>query len=150
MRARRDFEQVLDAFPDHATAHVGLANAHAMRFETTRADPQPDRSALEKAGHHAREACRLDSGSAEAWATRGFVLGCTGERVDALAALRRAVTLEPDNWRHHFRLGYASWGDERLAPPGERWHCCQGFRWPTGWRRRSMSLATSSPKPNAS
>jgi tetratricopeptide (TPR) repeat protein len=114
-RARRDFEQVLEAFPDHATAHIGLANAHAMRFETTRADPNPDRSALEKAGHHAREACRLEPGSAEAWATRGFVLGCTGERVDALAALRRAVTLEPDNWRHHFRLGYASWGEERLG-----------------------------------
>jgi DNA-binding winged helix-turn-helix (wHTH) protein len=114
-RARRDFEQVLEAFPDHAMAHVGLANAHAMRFETTRADPEPDRAALEKAGHHAREACRLAPGSAEAWATRGFVLGCTGERVDALAALRRAVTLEPDNWRHHFRLAYASWGDERLS-----------------------------------
>jgi DNA-binding winged helix-turn-helix (wHTH) protein len=114
-RARRDFEQVLEAFPDHPTAHIGLANAHAMRFETTRADPQPDRSALEKAAHHAREACRLESGSAEAWATRGFVLGCTGERVDALAALRRAVTLEPDNWRHHVRLGYVSWGDERLG-----------------------------------
>jgi DNA-binding winged helix-turn-helix (wHTH) protein len=114
-RARRDFEQVLDAFPHHAMAHVGLANAHAMRFETTRADPNPDRSVLEKAGHHAREACRLEPGSAEAWATHGFVLGCTGERVDALAALRRAVTLEPDNWRHHFRLGYASWGEERLG-----------------------------------
>ena len=115
VRARRDFEQVLEAFPDHAMAHVGLANAHAMRFETTRADPNPDRSVLDKAGHHAREACRLEPGSAEAWATRGFVLGCTGERLDALAALRRAVTLEPDNWRHHFRLGYASWGEERLG-----------------------------------
>ena len=114
-RARRDFEQVLEAFPDNALAHIGLANAYAMRFETMRADPNPDRSSLEKAGHHAREACRLDPGSAEAWATRGFVLGCTGERVDALAALRRAVTLEPDNWRHHFRLGYASWGEERLS-----------------------------------
>ena len=114
-RARRDFEQVLDAFPHNAMAHVGLANAYAMRFETTRADPNPDRSILEQAGHHAREACRLEPGSAEAWATHGFVLGCTGERVDALAALRRAVTLEPDNWRHHFRLGYASWGEERLG-----------------------------------
>ena len=26
--------------------------------------------------------------------------------------------LEPDNWRHHFRLSYASWGEARLrAPP---------------------------------
>jgi DNA-binding winged helix-turn-helix (wHTH) protein len=114
-RGVRDFQQVLEAFPDHAMAHVGLANAYAMRFETTRADAKPDRSALEKAGHHAREGCRLDSGSAEAWATHGFVLGCAGERVDALAALRRAITLEPGNWRHHFRLGLASWGEERLG-----------------------------------
>ena len=114
-RGVRDFQQVLEAFPDHAMAHVGLANAYAMRFETTRADAKPDRSALEKAGHHAREGCRLDSGSAEAWATHGFVLGCSGERGDALAALRRAVTLEPSNWRHHFRLGLASWGEERLG-----------------------------------
>jgi DNA-binding winged helix-turn-helix (wHTH) protein len=113
-RARRDFEQVLEAFPDHAGAHVGLANACAMRFETTRVDPNPDRAALATAQHHAREACRLDAASAEAWATVGFVLGCAGQSADAHAALRRAVTLEPDNWRHHFRLGYASWGEERL------------------------------------
>ena len=24
------------------------------------------------------------------------------------------MTLEPDNWRHHFRLSYVSWGEERL------------------------------------
>ena len=32
----------------------------------------------------------------------------------ALAAMRRAVSLEPDNWRHYFRLSYVSWGEERL------------------------------------
>jgi DNA-binding winged helix-turn-helix (wHTH) protein len=113
-RAHRDFGQVLEAFPDHSMAHVGLANACAMRYEMTRADAEPDRDALTRAMHHAREGCRLDPGAAEAWATLGFVLGCAGKPVDALAALRRAVTLEPDNWRHHFRLGYAGWGEERL------------------------------------
>lgn len=113
-RARRDFEQVLEAFPEHAGAHIGLANAYAMRYEMTRTDADPDRAALTAAMQHAREACRLDQGAPEAWATHGFVLGCAGETADAHAALRRAVTLEPDNWRHHFRLGYASWGEERL------------------------------------
>ncbi len=42
------------------------------------------------------------------------VLDRTGDRVDAVAASKRAVTLEPDNWRHHFRLSYVSWGEERL------------------------------------
>ena len=113
-RARRDFEQVLEAFPDNATAHVGLANALAMGFEMTRADAEPNREALASAREHALEACRLDPRLGEAWATLGFVLNCGGQPADALAALRRAVTLESDNWRHHFRLGYVGWGEERL------------------------------------
>lgn len=113
-RARRDFEQVLQAFPDHATAHIGLANACAMRYEMTRADAHRDAEALTRAAAHAREACRLDPGSAEAWATLGFVHHCSGQPTEALAALRRAITTEPDNWRHQFRLAYAGWGEARL------------------------------------
>jgi tetratricopeptide (TPR) repeat protein len=33
---------------------------------------------------------------------------------EAAEAARRAVALEPGNWRHLFRLGHATWGDERL------------------------------------
>ena len=103
-RAREVFEGALRTVPEHASAHIGLANACVLQFEMTRADPAPDADALAKAAHHAREACRLDPQSGEAWATLGFVLDRTGDRVDAIAAARRAVTLEPDNWRHHFRL----------------------------------------------
>jgi DNA-binding winged helix-turn-helix (wHTH) protein len=112
--AREAFEVVLRSAPDEASAHVGLANACMMQFEMTRADESRDVASLAKAAHHAREACRLDAGSAEAWATLGFVLDRSGSRVDALAASRRAVTLEPDNWRHHFRLAFVGWGEERL------------------------------------
>ena len=113
-RARTVFEQALYTAPDYASAHVGLANACAMQFEMTRADPAPDEAALAVASRHAREACRLEPQSAEAWATLGFVLDRGGERLDASAAAKRAVSLEPDNWRHHFRLAYVSWGEERL------------------------------------
>src|SRR5262249_10523355 len=89
-------------------------NACVMQFETTRADPLPDRAALALAAQHAREACRLDPQFGEAWATLAFVLGRTGDHVDALAAAKRAVTLEPDNWRHHCRLAFVGWGEERL------------------------------------
>jgi tetratricopeptide (TPR) repeat protein len=51
---------------------------------------------------------------AGAWATLGFVLERTGRHEDALAALERAVTLEPDNWRHQARLALANWGETRL------------------------------------
>jgi DNA-binding winged helix-turn-helix (wHTH) protein len=114
LSARTVFEDVLTHVPDQATAHVGLANACAMQFEMTRTDESPDRAAIEHALHHAREACRLDPQYGEAWATLGFVLDRTGRHADALAALRRAVALESDNWRHHLRLSYAGWAEERL------------------------------------
>ena len=108
------FASVLEASPDSASAHIGLANACAFRFDSTRADERPETEALARAVDHAREACRLDARSAEAWATLGFVLHRTGDAERALAASRRAVSLEPDNWRHHVRLGSVGWGEERL------------------------------------
>ena len=115
VRARQVFEDALVAAPEHASAHVGLANACVMQFEMTRADETPDRAALGLALLHAREACRLDPQSGETWATLGFVLDRTGDHRDAPAAARRAVVLEPDNWRHHFRLSNVCWGEERLG-----------------------------------
>lgn len=115
VQARRVFEDALHAAPEYGSAHIGLANACVMQFEMTRADPAPDRAALQLAIDHAREACRLAPQSGEAWATLGFVLDRTGDRRDAPAAVRRAVALDPDNWRHHFRLAFVSWGEERLG-----------------------------------
>jgi DNA-binding winged helix-turn-helix (wHTH) protein/Flp pilus assembly protein TadD len=114
VRARHVFEGVLARSSDHAPAHIGLANACIMQFEMTRADERPDVAALEAATRHSREACRLAPEYGEAWATLGFVLDRSGSHIDALAASRRAVSLEPDNWRHHFRLAYVGWGEERL------------------------------------
>ncbi len=113
-RARAAFDEVLRSVPEQPAAHIGLANACALQFEMTRTDAVPDTVALQTAVSHAREACRLDPGSGEAWATLGFVLERTGQRLDAAAAARRAISLEPDNWRHHLRLSYGSWGEERL------------------------------------
>jgi DNA-binding winged helix-turn-helix (wHTH) protein len=112
--AARAFDAALTASPDNAAAHVGIANAYAMRFEMTRADPLPALDALAAAANHAREACRLDPSYGEAWATLGFVLDRTGAGVDSVAALSRAVSLEADNWRHHLRLAAVSWGEARL------------------------------------
>ena len=112
--AARAFDTMLAASPENAAAHVGMATANAMRFEMTRADPEPALDALAAAANHARESCRLDPQYGEAWATLGFVLDRTGANVDAMAALSRAVSLEPDNWRHHLRLAAVSWGEARL------------------------------------
>ena len=113
-RAAEAFEHVLALAPDYAPGHIGLANATALTFDSSRSTTVPDIAALQRAVHHAREACRLDAGSGEAWATLAFVLSRTGTGVDAVAAGRRATALEPDNWRHYVRLAYAAWGEERL------------------------------------
>jgi tetratricopeptide (TPR) repeat protein len=127
VHARGVFARVLAQIPDQASAHVGMANACAMQFEMTRSDPAPDAAALDEALRHAREACRLDPAYGEAWATLGFVLDRTGRHADALAASRRAVSLEPDNWRHHVRLAYVGWGEERLRASARALALLPGF-----------------------
>jgi DNA-binding winged helix-turn-helix (wHTH) protein len=112
--AMHTFERVLRSDPDSAAAHVGLANACAFLFEASRADINPDRAALTRALEHARLACRLAPDWGESWATLGFALNRAGQTQDGLAAVRRATALEPDNWRHHLREAFVSWGEERL------------------------------------
>ncbi|HEY3159998.1 MAG TPA: winged helix-turn-helix domain-containing protein [Vicinamibacterales bacterium] len=113
-RARDAFAQALRAQPEYSSAHIGMANACVLGFEATRADEAPDVDALQLAGHHAREGCRLDPASGEAWSTLAFVLHRSGEAREAIAAARKAVTLDPDDWRHYLRLAFVSWGEERL------------------------------------
>lgn len=111
--ARAAFEAVIAANADYAPGHIGLANALALAFDAARVGGTVDLTSLQRAIEHAREACRLDLDSGEAWATLSFVLSRAGIP-DGVAAARRAIALEPGNWRHHMRLAYATWGDERL------------------------------------
>jgi DNA-binding winged helix-turn-helix (wHTH) protein len=108
------FEHAVAATPEYAPAHAGLANAFLLTYETTRAQNAPNREPLTLAVRSARRACELDPALGEAWATLGFVLTAAGQGEEARAAARRAAALEPTSWRHHFRLGVASWGEERL------------------------------------
>ncbi len=112
--ARMRFEDLLRLNPNDALAHVGLANACVMLFESTRATLSPDRDALKKAHYHSDMACKLAPTYAEAWATHGFILERVGDRHGAVSALWRAVRLEPGNWLHWLRLAYGTWGQERL------------------------------------
>ena len=113
-QARDAFASVVRVHPDDAAAHTGLANALALAYEATRADSAPDHVGLARADQHARTAVRLAPDSAEAWSTFAFVQHRRGATGDALAAARRAVTLEPDYWRHHLRVASVSWGEDRL------------------------------------
>ena len=112
--ALADFERALALDPEYTLAHVGLAHAHFWRFQASRARNTPDRDALVAAIAHARAASDLDPNLAEAHAALALLLASADQTADAVAAGRRAVALEPGNWRHLFRLGTAAWGEERL------------------------------------
>ena len=126
-RASAAFAQALHAEPDYAAAHVGMANACALSFESTRAHAAPDVEALRRAVHHAREGCRLDASSGEAWSTLAFVLHRSGSAAEAIAAARKAVTLDGGNWHHHLRLAFVGWGEERLRAAHRVLTLCPGL-----------------------
>jgi DNA-binding winged helix-turn-helix (wHTH) protein len=126
-RARTVFEGIVEGSPDYAPGHIGLANAYSLTFESTRADDAPDRDALAKAVRHAREACSLDPSSGEAWATLGAVLSQARLVAEGIAAARRSISLENENWRHHLRLAYVSWGEERLRAANRALRLMPGF-----------------------
>ena len=108
------FERAVASLPSYAPAHAGLANAYLLRFETTRFGNTPDREMLDRALAAARRACAADASLGEGWAVLGYLLAAAGQVPEGQAAARRATALEPGNWRHHFRLGYVTWGEERL------------------------------------
>ena len=126
-RARAAFGEALRGEPDDAAAHIGMANACALSFESTRTHASPDLEALRDAVHHAREGCRLDPSSGEAWSTLAFVLHRSGSTGEAIAAARKAVTLDPGNWRHYLRLAFVSWGEERLRAAHRVLTLCPGL-----------------------
>ncbi|HEV3141829.1 MAG TPA: winged helix-turn-helix domain-containing protein, partial [Vicinamibacterales bacterium] len=132
-KAVAEFERAVAADPKHALAYTGLATAEFALFESTRSDNEPAQDLLVRAIDHARHAIRLDATLAEAHATLALVLTSAWQTVttetqspgvpeslslrgvdEAAAAARRAVAIEPSNWRHLFRLGHATWGEERL------------------------------------
>ena len=113
-RAIADFEKAIEIDPRYALALTGLASAELAAYEVTRSDNAPAKDLLKRAIHHAREAIALDDTLADAYATLALLLVSAWETTEAVQVARRAVALEPSNWRHFFRLGHASWGDERL------------------------------------
>jgi DNA-binding winged helix-turn-helix (wHTH) protein/tetratricopeptide (TPR) repeat protein len=108
------FERAVRLDPRYALAYAGLANAHYLLYEATRARNAPDAGRLATAISHARRCVDLDDTLAEGHATLAFLLVSAGRFAEAVAAGRRAVALEPFDWRHLFRLGHAAWGSERI------------------------------------
>ncbi|HEX6163622.1 MAG TPA: winged helix-turn-helix domain-containing protein [Vicinamibacterales bacterium] len=108
------FERATAELPRYAPAHAGLANGYLLQYERTRFGSTPDRGLIVKAMDAARQATTLDPSLGEGWAVLGYLLFSAGQYEEGQAAARRATALEPENWRHHYRLAYGTWGEERL------------------------------------
>ena len=108
------FERTTAELPGYAPAHAGLANAYLLQYERTRFGSVPDRGLLARAMSAARQATTIDASLGEGWAVLGYLLCAAGKMEEGQAAARRATALEPENWRHHYRLAYGTWGEERL------------------------------------
>jgi DNA-binding winged helix-turn-helix (wHTH) protein/Tfp pilus assembly protein PilF len=112
--AMMDFNRAITLDPRYAPAYVGRAHARFWRYEASRAQNPPDQAELRAAIADVQRAIELDPNLAEAHAALAMFLVSAERTVEAVAAGRRAVMLEPGNWRHLFRLGVAAWGDERI------------------------------------
>lgn len=113
-RAIEDFERAVTIDPRYALGYTGLATAEFASYESTRCDLEPGRALLDRAIAHGRQAVAIDDSLAEAHGSLALMLVSAWDTPGAITAARRAVALEPSNWRHLFRLGHATWGDERL------------------------------------
>jgi tetratricopeptide (TPR) repeat protein len=109
-----DFERAVAIDGRYALAWTGLATAEFASYESTRSDNAPAQPLLDRAIAHGRRAVRLDDSLAEAHGSLALILVSAWETTDAIRAARRAIAIEPANWRHLFRLGHATWGEERL------------------------------------
>ena len=113
-RAIADFERAVAIDPRYALAWTGLATAEFASYESTRSENEPERDLLDRAIAHGRQAVQLDDSLAEAHGSLALILVSAWDTAEAIRSARRAVALEPSNWRHLFRLGHAAWGEERL------------------------------------
>ena len=112
--AIESFDRAIALDAAFAAAYVGRANARFWKYEQTKYGYRPEATLLASAINDARHGIALAPDYAEAHATLSYLLTATGRSDESRAAARTAITLEPQQWRHHFRLGHASWGQARL------------------------------------
>jgi adenylate cyclase len=108
--AIRMYERAVEIDPTYARAYAGIADCHAwihMYYEATD-------ETLRRADAASRRALELDSGSAEAHASRGFALSLSRRYEEARAELATAVALSPGLFEAHYLFGRVCWAEGRL------------------------------------
>ena len=124
LRAVKAFTRALEIDPHLADAHVGMANACLLCYQTTLTDLEPSRPGLERAWLHARAGAGADPVWAHARATRATVALYADTWVNAFAGAMDAVSMEPGEWRHHLRLAVVAWGSERMKAASRAQQLC--------------------------
>ena len=109
------FMAAIELEPGFASGYVGLANAKFWKYESTRTRFHPDAALLAEAIQDARQAVHLAPSLDEAHATLSYVLAASARWDEARVEAQRALTLRPDFWAHHFRLGHTTWGADAIS-----------------------------------
>ncbi len=97
-----NFEQALKKDPQFALAYAGLADAQMQLYTEKK-----DQVYAERALGAAQQAARLDDKLPEVHFSLGSVFSATGRTSEAIAELKRALTLAPNSDEGHRRLGHA-------------------------------------------
>jgi serine/threonine-protein kinase len=92
--ARADFAALLANDPDNAAAVAGMSLVDSFRY----AGDTQDETWLRRADAAAQQALRLEPALALSHVARAWVLTNQGQREQALAAVEKALSLEPDNY----------------------------------------------------
>jgi serine/threonine-protein kinase len=92
--ARADFAALLARDPDNAAAVAGMSLVDSFRY----AGDTQDETWLKRADAASQQALRLDPVQALGHVARAWVLHNQGQSEQALAALEKALALEPDNY----------------------------------------------------
>ena len=145
-----DFERAVTLDPRYALAHVGArqrAGSGSTRCRARATSPTRRCWRAPSITSGAR------SSSSAIWPRRTrrsrSCWSAQAASAEALAAARRAVTLEPGYWGNQFRLAHAQWGDDRLPRArARRWSCIRTSRSRISKRRWSTSRAARSTARN--
>ena len=122
-------------FDDVAAQRAGVrvrAHRPGQRLRhAVRDDARRPRARHRRAGARRRATRARRAGSIRSLAKRGPRWdSCSTARATASTRARRRAApslLEPDNWRHHFRLAFVSWGEERLRAAHRTLALAPGF-----------------------
>ncbi len=101
--ARAHFSAALELDPQYTEAYVGLADTRV--FDVVYGFTEFPRKAFQEARQYVDAALAIDPNNAGAHSTKGYLAMRTGAYELAVEELRRAIDLNPNDWRSYRYLG---------------------------------------------